>query len=42
MGVASGMFLRKMDHSAQKIVDRIEAAREDQVLRVEVGDLEAR
>lgn len=35
MGVYSSSFLRKMDTSIQKIVDRIEDVRQDQVYRVE-------
>jgi len=35
MGVYSNSFLRKMDISIQKVVDRIEDVRQDQVYRVE-------
>ena len=35
MGVASGGFLRKMDVSVQKVVDRIEDARDSRVMSVE-------
>jgi NADH-quinone oxidoreductase subunit M len=35
MGVYSSMFLRKMDVSVQKVVDRIEEVRRDQVYQVE-------
>jgi NADH-quinone oxidoreductase subunit M len=40
MGVSSGTFLRKMDVSVQKIVDRIEETRDREVLRVENQVLE--
>ncbi|HUV14580.1 MAG TPA: Fe-S-binding domain-containing protein, partial [Acidobacteriota bacterium] len=35
MGVFPGTFLRKMDASMQKVVDRIEEVHQDQVYRVE-------
>jgi NADH-quinone oxidoreductase subunit M len=35
MGVASGTFLRKMDVSVQKVVDRIEEVQRHQIMRVE-------
>ena len=35
MGVSSGTFLRKMDASIQKVVDRIDEVRQEQVYRVD-------
>jgi len=35
MGLYPGTFLRKMDTSVQKVVDRIEQVREPQIYRVE-------
>ena len=35
MGVYSGTFLRKTDMSVQKVIERVESAREQQIFRVE-------
>jgi len=35
MGVSSNTFLRKMDMSVQKVIERVESAREQQIFRVD-------